>query len=815
MEPHETREAANTVNTSVCVGSTQQGSWLETNLFEIENASALNCEYRLFLIRGLDAESEDYEKNAQHLVTRISREKRVPAIICYKDDKAYIAIPTGYPEPPKVVKLVRTDVYLDPTPGTYPLKFDKRNPETEPLCVRFLQFTLQSPFWNSKQLWQPSPGMPFFNKQAANSYENFDMYEGFTFRVVPVEGGPLCICVDITHKYVAKRFLPANLTNADFRRIKGSRCVYQYGHRWYEIRLDGYHQLKANQVKIGNETLVEYILRNTSKPYPPALISLPHDCAVLTYRDGQGNHNKVPSALCRLTYDTESPQVSRIHRETIKAPGSRSQEIRQMMLAHLRGLTFNGVPIKLSESPLKLNRRVFVTPDLKFGHNQTLSVRATPGSRHVTLQRLGAERLSLIYDKQAGYWSSGKLDRQYVILPNSVADTWGNVFLKELGEELGRLYPDSQPYEPEEIRYRDDVPKMPTQLGREILKAVDAQKRRSGFGLVIIPETERRTRGEEDKLAHLVMRQLRERDIHVAVIHGSIPASSYDFDNKWKRSTDPKVAGRLNGYLRNVAICKVLLLNRKWPFVLDTPLKAEATIGIDVKGHTAGFTFIFDNGQKIRFESEVSKDRERLGTPLVEKVLYDTMREEFLNTLKPYRSIIFQRQGRAFWPENKGMKKVMDRLKRDGTLSQDFAWAIVEIPKTSLIRFRLFEATHIQGGDPVVTNPEIGHYGKFSNSLGFVCTTGVPFAHRGCVRPLLVRKVDGNIPIEIAMEDIYALANLTWTRPEDCARDPLSVKMNDIRLREVAGEYDVDELRFGSEEEEDEEANIEISEVIE
>lgn len=815
MELHEIQEAANTVNTSAYVGNSQQGSWLETNLFAIENAGTLNCQYRLFLIRGLDTDSEDYEKNAQHLVTRVSREKRVPATICYKDDNAFLALPTGYSDPPNMVKLVRTDVYLDPTPGTFPLRFDKREPETEPLCVRFLQFALQSPFWNSKHLWQPSPGMPYFNKQPSNSFENFDMYEGFTFRVVPIEDGPLCICVDITHKYVAKRFLSPTLSNDEFRRIKGSRCVYEYGHRWYEIRLDGYHQLKATEVKIGEETLIEYILRNTNKPYPPALISLPRDCAVLTYRDGQGNHNKVPSALCRLTYDTEAPEVSRIHRETIKAPGPRSQEIRQMMMANLRGLAFNGVPIKLSERPLTLKRRVFVAPDLKFGRNQTLSVRATPGTRHVTLQRLGADRLSLIYDKQAGYWSSGKLDRQYVIVPNSVACTWGNIFLKELGDELGRLYPDSQPYEPELIMYRDDVPKTPTHIGREILQAVDSQTRRAGFGLVIIPETDRRTR-EEDKLAHLVMRELRKRDIHVSVIHGSTPASSYEFDSKWKRSANPKVAGRLAGYLRNVAMCKVLLLNRKWPFVLDTPLKAQATIGIDVKGHTAGFTFIFDNGQKIRFESEVSKDRERLGTPLVEKVLYDTLRDEFLNTLKPFRSIIFQRQGRVFLTETKGMKRVMDRLKKDGTLSPDFTWAIVEIPKTSLVRLRLFETMHNPGGESVVTNPEVGHYGKFSNSFGFVCTTGVPFARSGCVRPLMVRKVEGSIPIETAMEDIYALANLTWTRPEDCSRDPLSVKMNDLRLREVAGEYDSDDLRFGSDEEEDEQEGIlETSEVAE
>ena len=87
----------------------------------------------------------------------------------------------------------------------------------------------------------------------------------------------------------------------------------------------------------------------------------------------------------------------------------------------------------------------------------------------------------------------------------------GPAFIEDLRRELGRLYPDCQPYEPEEILYNDDVSKTPSHLGKEILKAVDAHSRKSGFGLVIIPEIKRRVR-EEDKLGHLVMRELRERD---------------------------------------------------------------------------------------------------------------------------------------------------------------------------------------------------------------------------------------------------------------------------------------------------------------
>lgn len=803
MNQQETQEAVSTASFSEYAGNAKSRTELQTNLFVIENVHELNCEYRLFSIRGLDdPESDDYEKNAQYLVAHISRNQHMPAIICYKNGKAHLAIPIGYPDPPETVSLVRAQARLEPLLGTYPLRFDKRDVETDPLCVRFLQFALQSPLWESRQLWQPSAGMPFFSKQPTRTINTVDMYRGFTFRVVPIEDGPLCICVDTTRKYVARDFLPADISRDDFRRIKGSRCVYHFGHRWYEIKLDGYHDLSANEVKINSESLIEYIFNRTYKPYPSYLLNIPKDCIVLIYRSGQGNQQKVPSALCRLTYDTESPEVSRLHRTSILPPHSRREEILQVAQTYLRGLEFNNVPINLSQNPFNIRRTMYVAPDLKFGRNQILSVRGTSGANNITLQDLGRKRLSLLYDKEAGFWSSGTLNRQYIILPKSLASTMGDSFLEDLGKELGCLYPDSQPYDPEKILYNDDVPNTPSHLGREILRAVDSQPRRSGYGLVMIPETQKRSR-EEDKLGHLAMRELRKRDIHVAVIHTTVPTLSYELEetlvgeSNWKKSSDHKIAGRLGGYLRNVAISKVLLLNKRWPFILATPLRAQVIIGIDVKGHTAGFTFVLDNGEKVRFEYVTSEDREQLGTHLIEKIITEVLQEELGYRQEVINSIVFHRQGRAFQTEVKGIKKVLENLRRDKLLADKPEWAIVEIPKTSLVRLRLFEITHYAGREnQLVDNPEIGCYGKFSNREGFVCTTGRPFHHPGCVRPLLVRLLKGTLGIEVIMEDIYALANLTWTRPEDCSRDPFSVKMNDIRLREVAGEYNVDDLRF-------------------
>lgn len=46
------------------------------------------------------------------------------------------------------------------------------------------------------------------------------------------------------------------------------------------------------------------------------------------------------------------------------------------------------------------------------------------------------------------------------------------------------------------------------------------------------------------------------------------------------------------------------------------------------------------------------------------------------------------------------------------------------------------------------------------------------------------------------MEDIHYLTALTWTKPDDCSRYPITRRLNDRRLSEDVSEYDEDALRF-------------------
>ena len=86
--------------------------------------------------------------------------------------------------------------------------------------------------------------------------------------------------------------------------------------------------------------------------------------------------------------------------------------------------------------------------------------------------------------------------------------------------------------------------------------------------------------------------------------------------------------GRMFGYLRNVALNKVLLTNERWPFVLATPLHADLVVGIDVKHNTAGFTVVGKNGGQVRTLCRRSRQREMLLADQVATYMLELIRLE-------------------------------------------------------------------------------------------------------------------------------------------------------------------------------------------
>jgi len=785
---------------------------LDTNVFEIANLSELKSRYKLYRIRGLSTDQDEYDHNRQILIQKLSYKLQSPVTIIERADGPHLVLREDAQEPPSSFDLVRTTAYFDLIGNGITLDFENPTDEITPICQRFLQFAINGGLRNHPKVWQPSAGRPFFYRRPVVEDRGIDVYRGASLRVVVLEGNKLAVCVDVKHKYVSQRPLDKVLSRRDFRSLKGTKCVYHFGNQWYDIRLRELSDLTVAEYKISNAqrqrvSLKQYIMQHSRKPLPQEIVSLGEDGSVVMYQTGRDDLRAAPSRLCYPAFETDDFRVCKLHRNTILRPDVRREEILRFVNAVRGDLRFGDTAVILSEQPLTITRTMFVPPDLRFGNDTILSVRGTPGATHVGLNELGRGRLNALFTESIGPFTTQPLERQYFIMPASVADSYGPVFLDDLKRTVNLLYSVEVPYDPVLITYDDNGPRNYVVQGRAILRAVDNEQRHPGYGIVMLHELEHKGRKREDHLASMVMRELRGRGIFVSVMHTDMCSRSYELPGNspegtaYHRVKDYKQRGKLDGYLRNIAITKVLLTNEMWPFVLDTPLHADLTIGIDVKLHTACFSFVGRRGSDTRTVIRDSGQKEKLSRDQVKTILLDACREEMQIGRPPIRSVVIHRDGRIYDQEIKGIEAAFQKLQQECIVSRDANLNFLEIPKTSPAPVRLFDVSKKGQGGDFIQNPEIGSYWILSSRDAYLCSTGRAFPRRGTANPLHVKYVKGAMPFEHILEDLYSLTCLAWTRPDDCTRYPVTIKLADIRLREHAGEYDSDALAYGEDEE--------------
>ena len=390
------------------------------------------------------------------------------------------------------------------------------------------------------------------------------------------------------------------------------------------------------------------------------------------------------------------------------------------------------------------------------------------------------------------------------MLPQSVTDSFGEQFVADLRRTVDDLYPQGGGYDPIFVPYNDRGPLTFVEQGNAILAAAQEHCIKPGYGLVMIHHTTDRLTHQHDQLAAMVIRRFRDLDVFVAVNHSAMGQECYQLvhgrdGRPFYRVRHDKMS-KFSGYLRNVALNKVLLTNEKWPFALSTDLHADVIVGIDVKQNTAGFTIVGRHGRHVRTICHESSQKERLQPEQVRKYFTEIIRKEAALGVK-IRSIVVHRDGRVYQSELDGLHKAFDVLKADGIIAADATLTILEIQKTSPVPLRLFEATGDNGRRPWVLNPQVGCYHIINAIDAYLCTTGRAFPRQGTVRPLHVRYIKGAMPFEECLEDLYFLTTLAWTRPEDCTRYPITLKLTDRRLGEDAGVYDADALEFEETEE--------------
>lgn len=783
---------------------------IETNIFPILNLGDLKAIYKIYRIRGLTPDQEEYDHNIQTLIYRLSSHLHSPVTVIFQENHPFLAIPDNARDPPTPFQLVRTTVHFEPTDKTILLDYQNPSPETEHICLRFLQSHIENTLRKNPRFWQPSAGQPIYEREPMEVKENINVYRGFAFRIVSIDDGKFGLCVDVTFRYVSSVPLSLNLTRDDFRRCKGTRYIYHFGHDWYEITPQEYPNLTITEQLIDTGEgktipLYEYIKQKAPQPFSKDVANLSPTSMALRYFTLRGDARHAPSSLCYQVYGTNDPRIQKLHPDTILPPLKRRQMIHVFVKENLGKIRTDTMDICVSINPLKAEKNIFPLPDFKFGNNTILSVRGTPNAIGVDIYSIGKERLSALRDKRIGPYTRKPLDQQYFILPQSVLDSYGQAFISDLKKEVNALFPQENPYDPTIISYNDHVPRTFSAQGKSILEAINVANLKPGYGVIMIHEIQRRIR-QQDQLASMLMHKLRKQDLFMSIIHTTRPSLCYHCVQ-----TDPSGAvytsikeqqGRLSGYLRNVAINKVLLTNERWPFVLSTPLNADLTIAIDVKNHTACFTFMGKSESDIRTDISVSGEKEKLNKVHVKKVISGVLHDDPTIPMKGITTIMIQRDGRIYPTEMNGIKETINDLKKEGILPNFKQINFVEIHKKSLIPFRIFDVEMRPGGLENIQNPQIGTFIILNSHDGYICSTGREFKHPGTTKPLHIKNVEGDVQFSKSLEDIYSLTSLTLTRPEDCSRLPFTLKLTDIRLSEHAGEYDEDALVYNENENE-------------
>lgn len=774
-------------------------SELETNVFLIDGLDKLSAQFQLYKVLGLNKDSDEYFQDVQNL-HQLSFSLRKPVAVLERGGDVQIAVPVETTDLPSQYQLVRKVVSFEPEGASISLDFGNVAPEHVPLALRYLRFAIQQPLRFRPSIWQTASGHPFYLREPAREFNGVNQFLGFKVRPFVIEGNTLGVCVDATSRYVEARPLPNKLSRDSFaRQWKGRKAIYHFGDLWYEIHMSGLADqcvCDYSFVLDGKSCrLIDYILDQTRKPVPQEIVDLPDNGAVILYRDNRQVEKAAPAGLCYRVCETLDRRVRSEHNRTILPPHIRRARIKEFVEKHLCNLTVGGARISVQPAAYTTQRKTFVVPDLRFGGDKVLSVRGTQHAEIVSLGELGRARASLLRSPSAGFYQKDQLDGcQYLLMPRSVCDSFGDAFREGLVSAVTELFPQEVAYDPVVVSYDDHGKRTFVEQGRAIIEAASKHCKNAGYAVVMIHDAEDRRRRQEDQLAALAVRELRKLDVYAATIHSATGKACYretrGANGERQYVCNPDRRGKMQGYLQNVALTKVLLTNSRWPFVLASPLHADITVGIDVKNNVCGFLSVNGTGTEIIFDSHSVRQPERLSASEMMTYLKGALSRQLECSSVPVENIVLHRDGRTFRSEVKGAEKAIESLKSEGALPQTANVTIVEIAKTAQVPLRLFTTTQGTNGTTRVDNPDVGDYFLVNSREGYVCATGRSFPRKGTVQPLHVNINHGCLGIEQCIEDLYALTTLTWTRPEDCTRYPITLKLNDRFLVEEASDYD-------------------------
>lgn len=790
----------------------------ETDIFPIENLHELSANYVLFEMSGLHDSDEDYDTNIQYIIKTLSYALRHPVTVIHKENKPFLVVRDEaevVANVPAEFMIKRAEiVYFNKIDESFPIDFVNYRPVRD-IVFRFLQFDIQTELNNMSMLWQPSSGDAFFSQDPFRCVNGVAIYNGFFVRVVELPTGGIGFSIDVTKKYVSEIALPVNLNRRDFERLGGSKphFIHQYGNQKYEFRAQQFSDLNATQFKFPRPadgvmvSLLEDIRSKFGRSMPPEVAKLPDNASVLIYKTNDNKERRVIAGLCYQVFDTEDPKVSRLHKQSILDPFYRRMFIRAAFHKYFRYIKFGSIKLKIGLEPVTVAKKKFTVPDLLFGGETLLTVNPNlQDACVISVNELGRARKSLLTDK--GGYTVATFQKQYFVVPETVFNMYGNkdYFLGHLIKQVNSMHPSESGWSPEIITYDNRNKKDSVDIGFEILKKIKevVKEKKGGYAVVMLPSNVERIKRQHDQLAALVVSEcLSEHNLTASIMHSETLEECFLYKkNNGENAYEvrPEIEKKYKGYVFGVAVNQVLLNNERWPYVLHSPLNADLTIGIDVKKQIAGFTFVDKYSKNIMTRLDKSSNKERLTAGQMIKVLVPNITVLKRHLCYPIENIVIHRDGRLFQSEKDGILQAIEILKGKGIVSESCSVSILEIPKHSIVPFRLFDVTAEfdmrteRNDNGKVLNPAIGSYVMINEREAFVCTTGREFRHQGTSIPLYIKYNSGDMNFEKLLQDLFYLSCLAYTKPDDCSRFPLTIKITDRRINTLGSDFDLESL---------------------
>lgn len=757
------------------------------NLYAITNAESLRARYRFVDIQGSFGDDDLADQNLSLLAKRVALHEKAPVALLRQGGKPLLAVPADARLTKNEYQLTPDVVDLCPRDEEHELCLGAMTPETEGIGLAFLSFHLRTPLFHDRNLWSSGPGT-YFAKRPINYRENrrdVDVYEGFSFRVARVME-KLYVSVAITNKYsdslwLLERYAPGNLPALKMRHM-----LYHTGHRWFPVQflaLTGNNIAEQKFVMDdgAKRTVFEHTHLVAGAPPPQWIQSLDADSPAIGFQyPGSEKKHYGAAALCKLLLSTDDPAARKVHRLSIVPPEERFRKSGEFLRQHLFGAKFEGVPLRFDQRPLAYEPKFFSVPLLRFGQGKVLDVSA------VGLEKLGNTRMGYLLDPQGGLAVHGPLGAQCIFLPETLDRKIAQPFQESLENTVREFL--HAPYKFQPVVYANDRKRTLKEQVDAIIEAARQNGGLSGHGILVLPEN------AAPDLHNYIKKKLHSQ-IQFQCVSMSKVRSFYKMvpaNGKTLYVVDSDKERNYTSYLRYTAL-GLLLVNRRWPWVLDRPTHCDAYIGVDVLRNTAAFTFFYEGGRKCFVRPEESPQKEKVPRKKVAAVVYRYLKEDLKDSSRQVRSLVFRRDGRAFADEWLGFRDAVSKLIQEGVLPKDVRIGVVEVHKTFSPGLRLVA----EEGNGRLVNPRIGSWRELNDREAILCTTGFPFRFDGTVKPLYIRLVRGDLELAKVLEDTFGMSQLCWPVPNRCMRLPIDLKLCDDLLRATAADADEEEAIYG------------------